>query len=382
MTDESINLLEEIDQASKIHLLEKEDMDALITVIGHRIALALKIERISVWLFNMEGSAIVSMGEYDLRNHRFSKNTTLHRKDYPAYFNAIEENKILLAGNIYTNPATAEFTESYSQPNDIISLMDIPLRIAGDLVGVMCFEKTGNKERIFTGEEQAFAFGMSLVFASNLEARRRRVAQRELEETVREKEILIKEINHRVKNNFAILIGLLRLSKLKGKNTDPRVILEEHEQRVFSMMKIQDLLYQTHNYTSVSLCAYLNELVKELRRSHPELAGSIDCSIGDFEYNLPTKNAIHLGLIITEVFLNSIKYASATTKSYQLRIELRKDSEGSLVLTIGDNGKGFDYGKNVKKDTLGLPLIKDLVQGTVKSATYPTPGNAFYKFVL
>ena len=73
--------------------------------------------------------------------------------------------------------------------NDIVSLMDIPIRIGGELVGVMCFEQTGKKEREFTKEEQTFAFSISLVFASNLEARARRALQSKLEDALKEKDL-------------------------------------------------------------------------------------------------------------------------------------------------------------------------------------------------
>jgi two-component sensor histidine kinase len=380
--DDSINLLEEIDSVSKMHFLQRDDIDELMTIIGHRVVLALKIERISVWLFNQERDAIVSMGEFDLRGHKFSKNKTLLKKDFPKYFNAISGNKILLAENIYTNPATDEFSESYSKPNDIISLMDIPLRIAGELVGVMCFEKTGSNERIFSSKEQTFAFSMALVFASNLEARHRRAAQHKLEEAITEKELLIKEINHRVKNNFSILIGLLRLSKVQGKTTDPKVVLDEYEQRVFSMMKIQDLLYQSKNYTTVDLHTYINELVYEFRRSHPELSAAIESSVEELSCALPSKTAIHLGLIITEIFLNSVKHSSAVTPNYKLTIQLKERDDKSILLRIGDNGKGFSFTDKSINDTLGLPLIKDLANGVVRGINFPVPGNSYYELVI
>ncbi|MBK7669200.1 MAG: sensor histidine kinase [Sphingobacteriaceae bacterium] len=104
--------------------------------------------------------------------------------------------------------------------------MDIPLRIGGELVGVMCYEKTGKVERVFNEKEQTFAFSIALVFASNLEARQRRAVQTKLEVALKEKDLLIKEINHRVKNNFSILISLMRLSKSQGKTIDPKLFLK------------------------------------------------------------------------------------------------------------------------------------------------------------
>lgn len=80
------------------------------------------------------------MGEYDSRNISFKKNNQLLKVNYPNYFKALEKNKILLAENIHTHSDTKELSESYALPNEVISLMDIPLRICGELIGVMCFE--------------------------------------------------------------------------------------------------------------------------------------------------------------------------------------------------------------------------------------------------
>ena len=136
MLDESINLLEELDNVSKIHILERDDIDALMLEFARRIIVILKIERVNVWLFNHERNALISIGEYDLRSHEFSKDNILYKKDFPAYFKAIEENKILLAPNIYSHPSTFQFNEIYSKPNDIISLMDILLYKDDSVMGI------------------------------------------------------------------------------------------------------------------------------------------------------------------------------------------------------------------------------------------------------
>src|SRR6201998_1648557 len=334
MLDDSINLLEELDNVSKIHILERDDIDALMLEFARRVVAILRIERVNVWLFNQERDAIVSIGEYDLRTHQYSKNTTLYAKDFPAYFKAIEENKIILAPNIYTHPSTFQFNEIYSRPNDIISLMDIPFRIEGKLVGVICFEKIGDKERVFSEKEQTFALSVSLVLASNLEARHRRAAQYRLDHLLKEKDLLLQEINHRVKNNFSILISLLRLSR-QGKTTDPKTILEEYEQRIFSMLKIQEMLYQTQKYTSINLNQYISALLNEFKTSYSEIAPSVKQYIEDSDCELPSKMAIHLGLIVTEIMLNSYKRAYRKTKNYELHLSLNEDSKHTVRLKIG-----------------------------------------------
>lgn len=381
MLDQSVNLLEELDNISKIHWLDRDDIDHIMIDFAKHIVRCMKIERISVWLLNQDRTAIVSIGEFDSRTQQFKKENILYKKNYPIYFNALQENKIIIAENIHTNKFTKELEKDYSSPLGVESLMDIPVRIAGELIGVMCFEKTGT-QKIFTAQEQSFAFSVSCVLASNLEARHRRATQHKLELALIEKDLLIKEVNHRVKNNFAILISLLRISKEQGKTLEPKVIFEEYEQRIMSMLKIHDLLYQTENYTSVKLTDYIHELVSEFKQSHVGLVNSVLMLIDDIDFRLPTKNAIHMGLLISEIFLNSIKYALPGNENYQMFIEVAKDKNEDILIKIGDNGPGFDFNEKVKQTTLGLHIIKDLAEGLELLAKYPTQKADLYEFTL
>ncbi|MBK7669201.1 MAG: hypothetical protein IPJ32_18765 [Sphingobacteriaceae bacterium] len=82
MEMQTVNLLQEIDSVSKIHILHREDIDALMVEMAKRIVASLHIERMSVWLFNPEHTAIISMGEYDLRSHTFKKESVLEEKSF------------------------------------------------------------------------------------------------------------------------------------------------------------------------------------------------------------------------------------------------------------------------------------------------------------
>lgn len=382
MLDKSIDLLKELDSASQIHHLQRDDIDSLMLEFATRITATLKIERLSVWIFNPKKDAIISMGEYDTRTSKMGRDTVLSKLEYPHYFKAVKENKIILAPDILNHPSTREFTTSYAIPNGICSLMDVPLRIMGELVGVMCFEKCGNVLRNFSEKEQTFAFSLGLVFASNLEARHRRVAQTKLEAALKEKELLIKEINHRVKNNFTILISLLRLSKNQGKTQDPKVLMEEYEQRIMSMLKIHDLLFQTNNYVDIPVESYLQELVKEFRNSHPEIAERIAFKDDGKGCTLGSRPAINLGLMITEIFLNSVKYAFFKQKDINFIIEFKCDDDGSFIIHVGNTGTGFDFEQELKNETLGLHLIKDMAEEICENAIFPSIEKNGYEFWL
>ncbi|PJC62196.1 MAG: hypothetical protein CO022_05830 [Flavobacteriales bacterium CG_4_9_14_0_2_um_filter_32_27] len=377
MIPSSINLLEELDSASSIHCLKRDDIDVLIEACAKRITHLLEIERCNAWLFNANHTAIVSFGEYDKNKDEFSKNTIIYKSDCPNYFSALRQNKILLIPNIRSHKYTKEFNESYSIPNNIISLMDIPLRIDGELIGVLCLEKTGEIEREFSNEEQTFAMSIGIILTSSLEARQRRKVNHLLEESLKEKDLLIKEINHRVKNNFSILISLLHLAKNKNEGSKENEVLKEFEQRVIAMLKIHDLLHQTKNYTSVNLSAYIKEITNEFQQSFAVLKMKV--SIDYLELELTSRIALHLGLIVTEILLNCIKHGEITSPTYFVEVKLRKNGNNT-ILSISNSGKCFDFNEKLKLNTLGLSLISDLANDIDVRASYPTVDNCIYKF--
>ncbi|MBL7918166.1 MAG: hypothetical protein JNM96_07195 [Bacteroidia bacterium] len=380
MLNKDINLLEELDSISKVHLLNRHDVDQIMIDFATRILPALKIERINVWLFNPEKTALISIGEYDLRTKKFSKNSILDQWMYPVYFEGLKENKIILAEDIYNHPLTKELSDNYSKPNDIYSLLDIPLRIGGDLIGVICFEKTG-VQKTFTENEKSFCFSISFVLASALESRHRRAAQAKLEKLLLEKEMLIKEINHRTKNNLAILISLMRISKNKAGCDEAKRVLDEYEQRIFSMLKIHDLLQQSQNFNKINLAQYLRELINEFRVTFPQINHCINSKINVFQCPLSSKKAIYLGIIITEVLMNTLKHASQNP-GFELKFEFTETKEQHFKLTIGDNGPGFNYKESSGKSSLGLSLINDLIENLNIKATLPNSKSSYYIFEI
>ncbi|PKP45432.1 MAG: hypothetical protein CVT95_08775 [Bacteroidetes bacterium HGW-Bacteroidetes-12] len=377
MVPNSINLLEELDSASSIHSLKRDDIDVLIEACAKRITHLLEIDRCNAWLFNANHTAIVSFGEYDKNKDEFYKNTIIYKSDCPNYFDALRQNKILLIPNIRSHKYTKEFNESYSIPNNIISLMDIPLRIDGELIGVLCLEKTGEIEREFSNEEQTFAMSLGIILTSSLEARQRRKTQYLLEESLKEKNLLIKEINPRVKNNFSILISLLHLAKNKSEGYKVNEALDEFEQRVMAMLKMHELLQQTDNYTSINLSDYIKEIINEFQQSFAIL--KMKASIEQLNLVVSSRVALHLGLILTEILLNCVKHGEVTSSTYYVELKLSKNGNNT-ILSISNSGKCFDFNEKLKLNTLGLSLISDLANDIDVKASYPTVDECIYTF--
>lgn len=371
-----INLLEELDSVSSIHQLNRDDIDALMLACAQKASQLFEIERVNAWLLNKNKDAIISIGEYDTRTKKFNKNTVIPSKDCPNYFKSIIKNRIILVENVYTNSVTSELTDNYLRPNNIISLMDIPLRMNGELIGVLCLEKTGDAERVFSKDEQTFALGLGFLISSSLEARKRRAIQHDLEKLLEEKELLIKEINHRVKNNFSILISLLRLSKNKKGKKKTEEFINDFEQRINSMLKIHEMLNASESYSEVNISFYLYKIVSEFKGTFTQLA--ITSEIEDSDTMMDSKKALHLGLIITEILLNAAKHETANG-NHHLEI-IMTTHHNKNKLTIHLPGKAFNFNEKLKDETLGLSLIKDLAESIDATTHFPKENNGLYLF--
>ncbi len=380
MPETTINLLAEINSLSKIHTLKRHDIDAMMIEFAKRILVTLRIERMSVWLFNKKKDAVISMGEYDLSNASFVKDSILHKNKYPHYFKSINENEILLVPNIYKNQCTIELSEDYSLPNGIISLMDIPLRIAGELIGVMCFEKKGTLERNFSKNEQVFALSTATVFASTLEARYRRALQVKLDKELKEKNLLLKEIHHRVKNNLSIVSSLLNLQSNKSKDEFHKKLFEECKSKVDSIASVHELIYRTKSFAEISAKEYFTKMLKSIAELHSNKERKVKLNIKIKDFLLKMEQALPIALLANEVMTNIYKHAFENINNAEINFSLK--NKGKLIqLIISDNGKGFSNTVN-NINTLGFDIIKGLAKKLNALYSYGNGANGGTSFSL
>ncbi|MCX7727986.1 MAG: GAF domain-containing protein [Bacteroidia bacterium] len=371
--------IDELDCLSKIEVDEFSN-DGIWRLMHQFVSRAtdfLKIERINIWLLNEDRNAIYSIAEYDTRYNQFKHHSWIYEKDIPNYFQHLKEDKIILAPNIHTHPATYELSGNYAKEHNVISLMDIPMRLNGKLIGVMCFEKTGNIPREFSEQEQLFAMALAQLTITHIENIKRKNIQKKLERSLKEKELIIKELNHRVKNNFSVLVSLLRLSK-QSNIKEPVEIFETFEHQIFSMLKVHELLLESEQYSQVNLSEYLKKLCEEFTSSYPELKSKFKFKITDKKFEIPASQSIHLGIIITEIFLNSLKYCVIPQSGiFELRMHVLNNHQSEII--IGDQCNRFNFEQMLKSGlSLGLSIIKDLADSSGFEVTYPTEQDSRY----
>jgi two-component sensor histidine kinase len=173
-----------------------------------------------------------------------------------------------------------------------------------------------------------------------------------------EKEWLMKELNHRVKNNLQIIISLLNFQTRFLKAPDAKNAIMETQHRIYSMSLIHQKLYQSGNNTSMEIKGYIADLVEYLKTSLA-IRRNITVLMDITETELDVSYAIPLGIIITEAIVNAVKHAFPDERSGQIEITLIADKADIFYLTIKDNGIGLKDGINLSKNkSLGVSLIK------------------------
>jgi PAS domain S-box-containing protein len=181
-----------------------------------------------------------------------------------------------------------------------------------------------------------------------------------LKETLNEKEILLKEVHHRVKNNLQIISSLLNLQSSFINKKELIEPFNESQNRIKSIASIHELLYQSSDFGSISFKDYLNKLCSDLIYSYHGRKSLVQFDVeANFKLNIDT--SIPLGLLINEIISNSLKHGLKNIESDRIFIQISKISSTEYELIINDNGIGFDFEKKlIKNNSLGLMLIQEL----------------------
>jgi PAS domain S-box-containing protein len=181
--------------------------------------------------------------------------------------------------------------------------------------------------------------------------------------SLREKEILFKEIHHRVKNNLQIVSSLLNLQMQNVTDPATNDILMDCQNRILSMAKLHESLYQSENLLYINFPDYINNIVMHLLISY-DVVNKIKISMDIDDINLNMDTAIPCGLIINEILSNSIKhgFSSVENKDKLIDISMKYDKVDSILLKISDNGQGIPKDSISKTRSLGMKLIFALIE--------------------
>jgi PAS domain S-box-containing protein len=171
------------------------DLASSLQEITEAAAHTLDIARVNIWLFDEDRTKICCIDHYDLSSHEHSSGAEISAVDYPLYFQALDEERTVVANDAHTDPRTAEFSHGYLDLHGITSMLDAPVRARGTSIGIVCLEHKG-PARVWTPEEQLFAGSLADLASLALESSERRQAEQALQHSeIRTRAILAKALD-------------------------------------------------------------------------------------------------------------------------------------------------------------------------------------------
>jgi len=188
----------------------------------------------------------------------------------------------------------------------------------------------------------------------------RKQALEQIKTSLHEKEVLLKEIHHRVKNNMQVITSLLSLQSKTIKDEQALSVFQDSQNRVKSMALIHETLYQSKDLSRINFAEYLQKLVAHVSRSYRIRPEAVKINIDVDDVSLPIDTAVPCGLIINELASNSLKYAFPADTRGEVNIAFER-ADAQYVLRVSDTGVGLpsDFDPEMGK-SLGMKLVRML----------------------
>lgn len=273
------------------------------------------------------------------------------------------------------------------------SAMIVPMLARRRTLGAIAFFRAGSGRRYSTedlalgeeiGHRVALALDSARLFSeAQAEINVRRQVEEQLKASLHEKEVLLKEVHHRVKNNLQAISNLLYLQSAYIRDREVVEMFRETQDRVKSIALVHEKLYRSEDLGQIDFAEYIRNLAKHLITSYrTEPAGiRLDVDAEDVVLNIDT--AIPVGIVINELVSNALKHAFPGNRPGEIRIALKPGNDSTLTLVVSDNGVGFPEGLGlVSTDSLGLQLVNQLVGHLKGTIELEQPGGTTFRITL
>jgi len=191
----------------------------------------------------------------------------------------------------------------------------------------------------------------------------RKKAEERILDSLREKDVLLREIHHRVKNNMQIISSLLSLQSQKFQGLEVVEAFRESQDRIRSMALVHEKLYQTRDLSRIDFSDYAKSLTSFLFKTYKTDETRIALKLDLDKVFLDINAAVPCGLILNELVLNALKHAFPDERKGKVTVELRESEAGTVRLTVRDDGVGFPEGIDIAQaDTMGLQIVSLLTE--------------------
>ena len=221
------------------------------------------------------------------------------------------------------------------------------------------------------------AVGISL----DIDAQKR--MESDLRASLREKEVLLQEVHHRVKNNLQIISSLINMQVRRLKDSPVRETLEQCQHRVQAIALIHEKLYQSKNMASVPLVEYVHSLANDIFQAANVPPATVSLNLAIVDMVLPIDTAIPCGLIINELVTNALKHAFPNGRQGAIRINIERFDASRLRLAVADNGVGLPAEFDIRRcQSMGLQLVNMLAGQLAAQLEVDIRGGASFQLTF
>ncbi len=343
----------------KLSLIHNYDLSSSFNKITEITAEALKLDRSSIWLFDDKFENLICNDLFEAAASMHTEGILIKIARNQTYYNLLLNDESVNIIGSEDKQILKDIFDSKDNNSFIIS----KIRLHGKVAGILCFEISKNKPGYWKPEHYEFALSAAGFVTLALETNERRIAELQIKNSLKDKELLLREIHHRVKNNLQVISSLLYLKSRRSKDSHVNEALLDSQHRVKSMVLIHEKLYSSQDLSSINYGDYIKSLTSTLFRSYQLDSRLIELQLEVSDIRLNTDTAMHCGLIINELVSNSIKHAFPNGKTGFIKVKFFCDKTKQYNLIVADNGVGFPPDFNFdESNSLGLQLVRTLVE--------------------
>ncbi len=194
-------------------------------------------------------------------------------------------------------------------------------------------------------------------------------AEDQIKASLKEKEVLLREIHHRVKNNLQVVSSLLDMQARDASNKDTIDALTESKDRINAMALIHTQLYEGSDLSEINMNRFVNSLLVQVFQSYSARDAEITPIVSVADYPFPISMAVPVGLLLNELLSNALKHAFVGRKEGTIEVSMTASEEGKINLTVSDDGAGLPPGFDINTTgTLGLRMVKILIEDQLRGS--------------
>jgi PAS domain S-box-containing protein len=269
-------------------------------------------------------------------------------------YNVLHDNNLILQGVMPQVRSVFEYSESVR--------FDIPWKAAeaGSVEFLNAYDLFIDASLFPIQDKQG---NLTNVICQWVDITKQKQGEDRIKQNLREKEVLLQELNHRTKNNMQVILSMLRLKAKSGGDESLNTYFLDIENKINSMALVHQKLYESEDLSSLNLKEYFKDLIDMIRQSHQVQPARYRVVTDLEDVRVVVDTAIPLGLILNELLSNTIKHAFPGNKSGEVRVTLSSDGQNQLSLEVADNGAGVPPGFDAIKDgEMGLGTVIKLAE--------------------